>query len=73
MNYFAYTFDGETVTVVDACHTQNMHEQEYYKRWTLPPLSVYFVHKLACCRTCNTASDKFTFEGFTNATAGEQG
>ncbi|MCR5574181.1 MAG: hypothetical protein K6F78_05105 [Bacteroidaceae bacterium] len=24
--YFAYTFDGETVTVVDACHVQNMHE-----------------------------------------------
>lgn len=26
--YFAYTFDGETVTVVDACHAQNMHEEE---------------------------------------------
>lgn len=25
--YFAYTFDGETVTVVDACHAQNMHEK----------------------------------------------
>ena len=24
--YFAYTFDGETVTVVDARHAQNMHE-----------------------------------------------
>ena len=24
--YFAYIFDGETVTVVDACHAQNMHE-----------------------------------------------
>ena len=24
--YFAYTFDGETITVVDACHAQNMHE-----------------------------------------------
>ena len=24
--YYAYTFDGETVTVVDACHAQNMHE-----------------------------------------------
>ena len=24
--YFAYTFDNETVTVVDACHAQNMHE-----------------------------------------------
>ena len=24
--YYAYTFDGETVTVVDACHSQNMHE-----------------------------------------------
>ena len=22
--YFAYTFDGETVTIVDACHAQNM-------------------------------------------------
>jgi len=22
--YFAYTFDGDTVTVVDACHAQNM-------------------------------------------------
>ena len=26
--YFAYTFDGETVTVVDVCHAQNMHEKE---------------------------------------------
>lgn len=25
--YFAYTFDGETVTVVDACHAQNMREK----------------------------------------------
>lgn len=24
--YFAYTFDGETITIVDACHSQNMHE-----------------------------------------------
>ena len=26
--YFAYTFNGETVTVVDACHAQNMHENQ---------------------------------------------
>ena len=25
--YFAYTFDGENVTVVDACHAQNIHEE----------------------------------------------
>ena len=25
--FFAYTFDGETVTVMDACHAQNMHEK----------------------------------------------
>ena len=24
--YFAYAFDGETVTIVDACHAQNMHD-----------------------------------------------
>lgn len=24
--YFAYTIDGDTVTVVDACHAQNMHK-----------------------------------------------
>ncbi len=24
--YYAYTFDGETVTVVDARHAQNMHD-----------------------------------------------
>ena len=24
--YFAYTFDGNTVTVVDACHAQNMKD-----------------------------------------------
>ena len=24
--YYAYTFEGDTVTVVDACHAQNMHE-----------------------------------------------
>ena len=24
--YFAYTIDGDTVTVRDACHAQNMHE-----------------------------------------------
>lgn len=26
--YFAYTFDGETVTVVDACHAQNMRSSD---------------------------------------------
>lgn len=25
--YYSYTFDGETVTVVDACHAQNMHDE----------------------------------------------
>jgi hypothetical protein len=24
--YFAYTIDGDTVTVIDASHAQNMHE-----------------------------------------------
>ena len=24
--YYAYTVDGDTITVVDACHAQNMHE-----------------------------------------------
>ena len=24
--YFAYKIDGDTITVVDACHAQNMHE-----------------------------------------------
>ena len=24
--YYAYTINGDTVTVVDACHAQNMHE-----------------------------------------------
>lgn len=28
--YFAYTFDGETVTVIDACHAQNRQE------WFMP-------------------------------------
>ena len=26
--YFAYTIDGDTVTIVDACHAQNMHEDK---------------------------------------------
>ncbi len=26
--YFAYTIDGDTITIVDACHAQNMHENE---------------------------------------------
>ena len=25
--YFAYTIDGDTITIVDACHAQNMHEK----------------------------------------------
>ena len=25
--YFAYTIDGDTITIVDACHAQNMHER----------------------------------------------
>ena len=29
--YFAYTFDGETVTVVDACHAQNMYDKTINK------------------------------------------
>ena len=24
--YYAYTIDGNTITVVDACHSQNMHD-----------------------------------------------
>lgn len=24
--YYAYTIDGDTVTLVDACHAQNMHD-----------------------------------------------
>ena len=24
--YFAYTVDGDTITIVDACHAQNMHQ-----------------------------------------------
>lgn len=24
--YFAYTIDGDTITVCDACHAQNMHD-----------------------------------------------
>ncbi len=24
--YFAYTIDGDTITIVDACHAQNMHQ-----------------------------------------------
>ena len=26
--YFAYTIDGDTITVRDACHAQNMHEAQ---------------------------------------------
>ena len=25
--YFAYIIDDDTITVVDACHAQNMHEE----------------------------------------------
>lgn len=24
--YFAYTIDDDTITIVDACHAQNMHQ-----------------------------------------------
>lgn len=24
--YYAYIIDGDTITVVDACHAQNMHD-----------------------------------------------
>lgn len=26
--FFAYTIEGETITIVDACHAQNMHSDE---------------------------------------------
>ena len=26
--YYAYTIDGDTVTIQDACHQQNMHEDD---------------------------------------------
>lgn len=26
--YFAYTIENDTITIVDACHAQNMHEKE---------------------------------------------
>ena len=25
--YFAYSINGNTVTIIDACHAQNMHEE----------------------------------------------
>ena len=25
--YYAYTIDGDTITIQDACHAQNMHEE----------------------------------------------
>jgi len=25
--YYAYTIDGDTITIVDACHAQNMHDK----------------------------------------------
>jgi len=25
--YFAYTIEDDTITIVDACHAQNMHEE----------------------------------------------
>ena len=27
--YYAYTIDGDTITVRDACHAQNMHEAKH--------------------------------------------
>lgn len=26
--YFAYTIEGDTITIVDACHAQNMHSDD---------------------------------------------
>ena len=26
--YYAYTIDGDTITIQDACHQQNMHEDD---------------------------------------------
>ena len=26
IRYYAYTIDGDTITIQDACHAQNMHE-----------------------------------------------
>ena len=26
--YFAYTINGDTITIVDACHAQNMYNKE---------------------------------------------
>ena len=26
--YYAYTINGDTITIVDACHAQNMHESQ---------------------------------------------
>ena len=25
--YFAYTIEGDTIIIVDACHAQNMHDE----------------------------------------------
>lgn len=29
--YYAYVIDADTITVVDVCHAQNMHEQRVLK------------------------------------------
>ena len=34
--YYAYTIDGDTVTVVDACHAQNMKDAHFPEREHLP-------------------------------------
>ena len=26
--YYAYTIDGDTITIQDACHQQNLHEDD---------------------------------------------
>ena len=26
--YYAYTINGDTITIEDACHVQNMHEED---------------------------------------------
>ena len=35
--YFAYTIDGDTITIVDACHAQHMHEETLESPKSLNP------------------------------------
>ena len=53
--YFAYIISGDTITIVDACHAQNMYNKD---KWNETPVSFAFVFAYRRMVVCVYANNR---------------